>query len=211
MRSDLPEFDELNNIKTTLSGMLATDTSDTIETPRGYADRKHLEDTIFELITMGYVYGVEVAGLDFDQDFPVSRERMFESANRPTKGETFRERIEHHLDEYEASPKDEAATEKLVNQLAVVAETETHRTINEGGYEAAERYAEEHPGVTVYKTWETRMDDKVRDEHEELQGATIPLDARFYSWTGDSALRPGDFMSPELNINCRCMLRYTTR
>lgn len=211
MRSDLPEFDELNNIKTTLSEMLATDTSDTIETPRGYADRKHLEDTIFELITMGYVYGVEVAGLDFDQDFPVSRERMFESANRPTKGETFRERIEHHLDEYEASPKDEAATEKLVNQLAVVAETETHRAINEGGYEAAERYAEEHPGVTVYKTWETMMDDKVRDEHEELQGATVPLDARFYSWTGDSALRPGDFMSPELNINCRCLLRYTTK
>lgn len=211
MRSDLPEFDELNNIKTTLSEMLATDTSDTIETPRGYADRKHLEDTIFELITMGYVYGVEVAGLDFDQDFPVSRERMFESANRPTKGETFRERIEHHLDEYEASPKDEAATEKLVNQLTVVAETETHRTINEGGYEAAERYAEEHPGVTIYKTWETMQDDKVRDEHEELQGATVPLDARFYSWTGDSALRPGDFMSPELNIGCRCLLRYTTR
>ena len=211
MRTDLPEFDELNNIKTTLSEMLATDTSDTIETPRGYADRKHLEDTIFELITMGYVYGVTVAGLDFDQDFPVSRERMFESANRPTKGETFRERIEHHLDEYEASPKDEAATEKLVNQLAVVAETETHRTINEGGYEAAERYAKDHPGVTIYKTWETMMDDKVRDEHEELQGATVPLDARFYSWTGDSALRPGDFMSPELNINCRCLLRYTTR
>lgn len=211
MRSDLPEFDELNNIKTTLSEMLATDTSDTIETPRGYADRKHLEDTIFELITMGYVYGVTVAGLDFDQDFSVSREQMFESANRPTKGETFRERIEHHLDEYEASPKDEAATEKLVNQLAVVAETETHRTINEGGYEAAERYAKDHPGVTIYKTWETMMDDKVRDEHEELQGATVPLDARFYSWTGDSALRPGDFMSPELNINCRCMLRYTTR
>lgn len=211
MRSDLPEFDELNNIKTTLSEMLATDTSDTIETPRGYADRKHLEDTIFELITMGYVYGVTVAGLDFDQDFSVSREQMFESANRPTKGETFRERIEHHLDEYEASPKDEAATEKLVNQLAVVAETETHRTINEGGYEAAERYAKDHPGVTIYKTWETMMDDKVRDEHEELQGATVPLDARFYSWTGDSALRPGDFMSPELNINCRCLLRYTTR
>lgn len=211
MRSDLPEFDELNNIKTTLSEMLATDTSDTIETPRGYADRKHLEDTIFELITMGYVYGVTVAGLDFDQDFSVSREQMFESANRPTKGETFRERIEHHLDEYEASPKDEAATEKLVNQLAVVAETETHRTINEGGYEAAERYAKDHPGVTIYKTWETMMDDKVRDEHEELQGATVPLDARFYSWTGDSALRPGDFMSPELNINCRCMLRYTTK
>lgn len=211
MRSDLPEFDELHNIKTTLTEMLATDTSDTIETPRGYADRKHLEDTIFELITMGYVYGVAVAGLDFDQDFPVSRERMLESANRPTKGETFRERIEHHLDEYEASPMDEAATEKLVNQLAVVAETETHRTINEGGYEAAERYAEDHPGVSVYKTWETMMDDKVRDEHEELQGATVPLDARFYSWTGDSALRPGDFMSPELNINCRCILRYSKR
>lgn len=211
MRSDLPEFDELNNIKTTLSEMLATDTSDTIETPRGYADRKHLEDTIFELITMGYVYGVTVAGLDFDQDFPVSRERMFESANRPTKGETFRERIEHHLDEYEASPKDEAATEKLVNQLAVVAETETHRTINEGGYEAAERYAKDHPGVTIYKTWETMRDDRVRDTHDYLEGSTVPMDARFYTFDSDSARYPGDFMDASNNCGCRCLIRYTTR
>jgi hypothetical protein len=140
------------------------------------------------------------------KDFPVSREQMFESANRPTKGETFRERIEHHLDEYEASPKDEAATEKLVNQLAVVAETETHRTINEGGYEAAERYAKDHPGVTIYKTWETMMDDRVRDTHDYLEGSTVPMDARFYTFDGDSARYPGDFMLPENNINCRCVV-----
>ena len=211
MRADLPEFDELHNIRTTLTEMLATDTSDTIENPRGYADRKHLEDTIFELITMGYVYGVEAAGLDLGQDFPVIREQMFESANRPTKGETFRERIEHHLDEYEASPKDEAATEKLVNQLAVVAETETHRTISEGGSEAAKRYAEEHPGVAVYKTWETMKDDRVRDTHDYLEGSTVPMDARFYTYDGDSARYPGDFTYPENNVNCRCIARYFTR
>ena len=205
MTDGLPAFDELNNIRTTLTEMLLPETAEgTAPVPR--IERKRIEDTIFELITMGYVYGVAVAGLDLETDLPVDAERMREVADKPTKGEDFRQRITNHIEAYERGDTDE---EQMIERIAVVAETETHRAINTGEDDGARDYAERHPGETIYKTWVTMEDDRVRLEHDLLDGSTIPLDARFYSWNGDSARFPGDFMSPELNINCRCILRYT--
>ena len=206
MTDNLPEFDELNNIRTKLASMLAedVDSGTGMDSPR--ISRKRFEDTIFELITMGYVYGIEVAGLDLNVDLPVSAERMFEVANAPTKGETFRERMETHFREYEES----GDSETLINQLSVIAETETHRSINTGSLDGAEEYQRQHPDKTVMKTWETMLDERVRWQHDFLEGATVPLNARFYTPDGDSALFPGDFMLPENVINCRCVLRYST-
>lgn len=198
----LPDFDELNNIRLTLGeevfAMVRED---------GKPNRKRCEDIIFDLLTMGYVYGIEVAGLDLETDIPVDNARMREVAMLPTAGETFAQRLDHHIAEFEQSTEDVvAATDKLVNALSVLAETETHRTINQGIMDGAEWY-EAETGTTVYKQWVTMKDERVRLEHDLLEGATVPLDARFYSWSGDSARFPGDFASPELNIGCRCVLR----
>lgn len=205
MTSSLPAFDELDNIRTKLASMLAEDVADGAGMDSPHISRKRYEDTIFELITMGYVYGIEVAGLDLETDLPVSAERMREVADRPTKGETFRERMETHFREYEESHD----PERLINQLAVIAETETHRAINTGGLDGAQDYQRRNPSKTVLKTWLTAGDERVRDTHDFLEGATVPLGARFYSYDGDSALQPGDFMLAENNVNCRCILRYT--
>ena len=207
----LPDFDELNNIRTTLADIVTGEEELTDDVPsRRPIDRKRIEDTIFALITMGYVYGIEVAGLDLETDIPASGERMFSVANTPTKGETFRDRINTHIDQYEATAdNDPNAAQTLIERLSVVAETETHRTINTGSLDGAEEYAEGHPDATIYKTWETMMDDRVRDTHDYLEGMTIPLDARFYTYDGDSAMYPGDFMLAENNVNCRCIIRYT--
>ncbi len=211
MTATLPDFDELNNIRTTLTSMLAEEVDDGTGMVSPRLDRKRYEDTIFALITMGYVYGIEVAGLDLNQDIPASGERMFEVANTPTKGETFRDRINTHIDEYESDPYAPNAQEKLVNQLSVVAETETHRTINTGSMDGAEEYQRRHPNEMVMKTWVTAGDERVRDTHDYLEGATIPLNARFFTYDGDSAMFPGDFMLAENNCGCRCILRYMTK
>jgi len=210
MTDGLPAFDELNNIRTTLTEMILPDDAAQGQTAPDI-DRKRLEDTIFELITMGYVYGITVAGLDLETDLPVDAERMRETADKPTAGEDFRKRISNHLEEYNRSTQDEQAVETLINRLAVVAETETHRAINTGEDDGARDYAERNPGVTVYKTWVTMGDDRVRDTHDYLEGATIPMGARFYTYDGDSARFPGDFMLPENVINCRCICRYTAK
>lgn len=201
MTNNLPEFDELKNIRTTLREMLASGTPDTSDTQRGYVPRKRLEDTIFELITMGYVYGITVAGLDLETDLPVDAERMREVADTPTKGETFRQRITNHIEAYERRETDE---EQLIERIAVVAETETHRAINDGELDAGFEYERTHPNEVLFKRWRTMMDDRVRDTHDSLEGATVPLNARFYTFDGDSALKPGGFMLPENNVNCRC-------
>lgn len=198
----LPDFDELNTIRLTLGEEIFAMVRET-----GKPNRKRCEDIIFDLLTMGYVYGIEVAGLDLETDIPVNNARMREVAMLPTAGETFAQRLDHHIIEFEQSTDDVAtATDKLVNALSVLAETETHRTINQGIIDGAEWY-EAETGQTVYKQWVTMKDERVRLEHDLLEGATVPLDARFYSWSGDSARFPGDFASPELNIGCRCVLR----
>lgn len=195
----LPAFDELNNIRTEISKVvLGTDGDRPL-------NRRRCEDMIFELITMGYVYGIEVAGLDLDADIPVSASRMFEVADAPTKGETFRDRMETHFREYEET----RDAETLINRLSVIAETETHRAINTGSLDGAEDYQRNHPNVTVMKQWLTMLDERVRDTHDYLEGATVPLEARFFTFDGDSARFPGDFMLAENNVNCRCLLRYT--
>lgn len=198
----LPDFDELNTIRLTLGEEVFAMVRET-----GKPNRKRCEDIIFDLLTMGYVYGIEVAGLDLETDIPVDNARMREVAMLPTAGETFAQRLDRHITEFEQSTEDVVmATDKLVNVLSVLAETETHRTINQGIIDGAEWY-EAETGQTVYKQWVTMRDERVRLEHDLLEGATVPLDARFYSWSGDSARFPGDFASPELNIGCRCVLR----
>lgn len=203
MTDNLPAFDELNEIRTTISGemteMLARDKR---------IDRKRCEDIIFELITMGYVYGIEVAGLDLEEDLPVDAERMRDVAWKRTAGENFSDRIGNHLQAFEQSPMDEAAVNKLADQLSVLAETETHRAINTGEQDGADYYAEEHPQETLYKMWVTMGDDRVRDTHDYLEGAIVPKDARFYTYDGDSAKVPGGFTLPENNCGCRCLLKW---
>lgn len=198
----LPDFDELNTIRLTLGeeifAMVRED---------GKPNRKRCEDIIFDLLTMGYVYGIEVAGLDLETDIPVDNARMREVAMLPTAGETFAQRLDNHITEFEQSTEDVVmATDKLVNALSVLAETETHRTINQGIMDGAEWY-EAETGNTVYKQWVTMRDDRVRDTHDYLEGATVPLNARFYTYDGDSARFPGDFAFPENVINCRCTLK----
>lgn len=203
MTDNLPAFDELSNIRTELSGMVEGMTAE------GRFDRKRFEDTIFELITMGYAYGIEVAGLDLEQDLPLHAERMREVAMLPTKGETFADRIETHIREAEEGLAEgrEDVAKRLTDQLAVIAETETHRSMNTGVLEGAEEYAEAHPEKIVYKQWLTMNDDRVRETHDYLEGSIVPMRARFYTYDGDSARFPGDFALPENNINCRCLIR----
>lgn len=198
----LPDFDELNTIRLTLGeevfAMVRED---------GKPNRKRCEDIIFDLLTMGYVYGIEVAGLDLETDIPVDNARMREVAMLPTAGETFAQRLDHHIAEFEQSTEDVvAATDKLVNALSVLAETETHRVINQGIIDGAEWY-EAETGNTVYKQWVTMRDDRVRDTHDYLEGATVPLNARFYTYDSDSARFPGDFADPSNNVGCRCLIR----
>lgn len=82
-----------------------------------------------------------------------------------------------------------------------VAETDGHRVYQDGGYQGAK-------GIAKTKTWQTMLDDRVRDQHDYLHGMTVDMDKKFYTYDGASARYPGDFGVPSLDINCRCWITY---
>ena len=112
------------------------------------------------------------------------------AVNLKIDGKTFRDRIT------------EDTTQEEILRLI---DTEAHRDYNTGVYDAAEESGK--PGIR--KTWKTMMDDRVRDPHFYLEGVTVGLKDEFYTYTGDSALYPGGFGVPELDINCRCYITLT--
>ena len=71
------------------------------------------------------------------------------------------------------------------------------------------KYIDEKSIIRVKKTWCTQLDEKVRDTHDYLEGISVYMDEKFFTYDGDEARFPGDFGLAENNVNCRCYLKYT--
>jgi len=70
-------------------------------------------------------------------------------------------------------------------------------------------------GVKVTKTWSTRMDERVRDSHAALEGATVDADDMFTFVDGDNAGEqtdgPGTSGIANEDCGCRCVLLADVR
>ncbi len=85
-----------------------------------------------------------------------------------------------------------------------IARTETVGAANAGAMQAIKESS------APYKTWITSRDDRVRDTHAELEGATIKKDEAFVTSDGETLMFPGDPNGgPGAVINCRCNLVAT--
>lgn len=84
-----------------------------------------------------------------------------------------------------------------------VIDTDTHRIYNAALYDGAKKL-----GAT-YKTWNCMMLPTSRETHVYLDGATIPIDAEFYSFKGGSTLYPGQWGIAEEDCNCLCSLTFS--
>lgn len=109
------------------------------------------------------------------------------AVNLEIDGMTFRDRI---------------TADTTVEEALRLIDTEAHRDYNTGVYDAAKVSGKQG----LRKRWNTMRDDKVRDPHSYMDGMTVGLDDRFYTYTGDSTLYPGGFGVPELDIGCRCWI-----
>lgn len=113
------------------------------------------------------------------------------AVNLVIDGKTFRERI---------------TEDSTPEEVMRIIDTEAHRDYNTGVYDAAKESGKSN----LRKRWNTMMDDRVRDPHSYMEGMTVGLDDRFYTYTGDSTLYPGGFGVPELDIGCRCWVTLET-
>ena len=187
MAETIMEWDELNIIRETVPETLSEYRRNrNPETLRKFCD--YLEFVLCLVYAYGWKDAEEIVGI-----VPFKDGLDDKCVNLDIDGETFRDRIQTQFDE------------DSVDGVLRIIDTEAHRDYNTGVYDAGDESGIE--GLS--KTWRTRLDDKVRDAHFYLEGVKVGLHDRFYTYTGDSALYPGGFGVPELDINCRCSIELS--
>lgn len=207
----LPPWDELSTLRTELD--------DTFQAgPEERKRRKpYIIDEILEMLIMAYMYGNEAGntmlyGSDVvDQIMPeqegpnrvinIDADDMNRSVFKVIAGKNWEQRITEYLD-------DENGT---VDDVIRVVDTDMNRIYNDSILNVGERAEDEEsedggPKRTTMKKWVTMGDDRVRDTHDYLEGTSVPVNRRFYTFDGDSAMYPGGFEMPQNNINCRCRI-----
>ena len=210
----LMPFDELNIFGATVQLIFERDR----ENKRQYLD--YLLDDIEDILIMSYLFGNEAANTMLKTDYPPVEAEVTASVNAVIAGKTWRERVTEYIeseDEEELAIEEGEVVEKIATRPSArritaedimrVVETDAHRVYNEAMWAVATKAQEN--GIVVYKRWETMLDDRVRYTHAYLQGEAVPLSEYFYTYDGDFAIRPGDFIFPENNIGCRCRLILT--
>lgn len=190
---NLMPYDELNTFREMATRY--------VNEPLTQSEKEQLRDDMWEyiefLLIEAYVYGnvqamQDLGILDKDPAELINPDVMEQTINERIADKTYKQRIEEYLD-------DENST---VEDFARVAETDATRVYNAGVVDGGK--ASGVPGVR--KQWVTAGDERVRDAHQWLDGVIVPIDEKFYV-DGDSAMAPGGFSLPELNVNCRCELR----
>jgi hypothetical protein len=204
--------DELN----TLRMKLDADFRGSVEQRRQRKEERI--DEILELLILAYMYGNEAGndmlfGSDFieslgftfggtEQGAPdqpnrvidIDPDSMNEAVFRKIADKDWRQRVSEYFD----------AENGTADDVFRVVDTDTHRVYNDAILNVGER-----ADGRIYKTWKTMSDPRVREPHQFLEGMTIPIDKRFYSYNGQSARYPGDFGTPEMDCNCRCRIELT--
>lgn len=177
----LATFDELNTL-------LAFRLSSTDK-----ADKKRTETIIDDLLSfliLAYQAGIQDVSEMLKTDIKPEVSEMIEVIYQRIDGKDFSDRAKEHIEN-----DDDTA-------LIELAEDEYHRV-----YESAKGKGAKSAGSTE-KKWVTIGDDKVRDTHKYLEGMTVGIDERFYTYDGDSAMYPSGFSKAENNCGCRCIAVY---
>ena len=212
----LPPFDQLAVLRSELESDFAAGPE---ERKRRKKDRI---DEILEMLIMAYMFGNESAntmlfGPDIvdtiDPDEPnrpvrIDVDAMEKSVFKDIAGKDWEQRVSEYYD----------SDSGTVDDVIRVVDTDMNRIYNDSVLDVGEKANagrvewsnEDLPAPDtndrVMKTWVTMADDRVRDTHDYLEGMTVPVDGRFWTFDSDYARYPGDFQLPQNNINCRCRI-----
>lgn len=212
----LPPFDELEAFRSELEQDFQLPPE---ERKRRKKDRI---DEILEMLIMAYMFGNESAntmlfGPDvvdtIDPDEPnrpvrIDVDDMEKSVFKDIAGKDWEQRVSEYYDS------DTGTADDVVR----VIDTDMNRIYNDSVLDVGEKansgrveWSDEDvpapdPNGKVMKTWVTMADDRVRDTHDYLEGTSVPVDGRFFTYDNDYARYPGDFQLPQNNINCRCRI-----
>lgn len=212
----LPPFDELEAFRSELEQDFQLPPE---ERKRRKRDRI---DEILEMLIMAYMFGNESAntmlfGPDIvdtiDPDEPnrpvrIDVDDMERSVFKDIAGKDWEQRASEYYD----------SDSGTVDDVIRVVDTDMNRIYNDSVLDVGEKanagrveWTNEDvpapdPNGKVMKTWVTMADDRVRDTHQYLEGMSVPVNSRFFTYDNDSARYPGDFTDPQNNCGCRCRI-----
>ena len=187
MASILP-FDELNRMDSEIRERFGKKSLQ----KRDKREEEDIIDELLDLFLLAYAMGNSVTNDNLSSNYAPSVEDVMKVVDAEVAGKTWRERVEDYF-----------ANGGTGEDLARIADTETHRIANTAALDTA-KYA-----GAKSKTWVTMLDDRVRDTHDYLEGETVEIDDDFYTYDGDHASAPGLFELAENNVNCRCELLFS--
>lgn len=187
MASILP-FDELNRVNAEIRERFGKETLQ----KRDKREEEDIIDELLDLFLLAYAMGNSVTNDNLSSDYAPSVDDVMKVVDAKVAGKTWRERIEDYF-----------ASGGTGEDIARIADTETHRIANTAALDTAKK-----AGATR-KTWVTMMDDRVRDSHDYLLGQTVGIGEDFYTWDGAHAPAPGMFGIPEEDCNCRCECEFS--
>lgn len=186
MTSILP-FDELNRfneeIRKRFGDAQLTDRRE---------EEEDIIDELLDLFLLAYAMGNEVTNENLSSNWMPPVDEVMQVVDAEVADKTWRERVEDYF-----------ANGGTGADIARIADTEMHRIANTAAFDTAKR-----AGATK-KTWVTMLDNRVREEHQYLEGQTIDIDDEFYTYDGDHASAPGLFTLAQNNVNCRCELIFS--
>ena len=156
------------------------------------SDEDDIIDMLLDLFLLAYAMGNSITNDNLSSDYTPSVDEVMKVVDAKVAGKTWRERVEDYF-----------ANGGTGEDLARIADTETHRIANTAAFDTA-KYA-----GAKNKTWVTMADERVRDTHSYLENMTVGIDEDFYTYDGDHASAPGLFEMAENNINCRCELLFS--
>lgn len=185
-------FDELNVLAKEITEAYA----------KGEVTMKEIEEFAENQMMYGYSLGWHIGMEDLDTEMDEyedlllsSYDKALDSVYKSIDGVTGIDRLKDHLRNGDS-----------VAEVRNLLETEFHRNVCEGTEGMGNTY-EQREKSRVSKTWQTMLDNKVRDTHSYIEGMTVGLNDRFYTFDGDSARFPGDFANAQNNCGCRCVIK----
>jgi DNA-binding ferritin-like protein (Dps family) len=155
-------------------------------------EEEDIIDELLDLFLLAYAMGNSVTNDNLSSNYSPFVDDVMKVVDAKVAGKTWRERVEDYF-----------ANGGTGADIARIADTEMHRIANTAAFDTAKR-----AGATK-KTWVTMLDNRVREEHQYLEGQTIDIDDEFYTYDGDHAAAPGLFELASNNVNCRCELLFS--
>ncbi|MDO4721394.1 MAG: phage minor head protein [Peptostreptococcaceae bacterium] len=166
---------------------------------KGVPEKKDTLLAISKKLDIDATVNEKMAGLHWAERMGKHRSDVIYGVNKTLKeglaqGSTYKELSDRLKKELEGN---------VVQPMRII-RTESGRVYAKTQQESLDRVAD--AGIQMVKTWKSSKDERVRSQHQEMEGVTIPYEEEFTLPDGTKTKAPRLSGAPQHDIHCRCFI-----